>query len=87
MTALSVLPGQPLYDPSTSSSSTAAVNASITPGRGAFERDGVIYSSSIGKAIREGGVIGVQGKEESAHVPETGNTVSLVLQHLVVSLQ
>ncbi|KAK9897481.1 CND01650-like protein [Cystobasidium minutum MCA 4210] len=70
MASPSVLPGQPLYEPSSSTSS-----ASIAPGKGAFERNGTIYSSSIGNAIRDGGMMRVQGKEETASVPETGNTV------------
>lgn len=70
MAAPSVLPGQPLYEPS---SSTLA--ASIAPGKGAFERNGTIFSSAVGTVIRDGGMIGVQGKEETASVPETGNTV------------
>lgn len=70
MAAPAVLPGQPLYEPTASTSS-----ASIAPGKGAFERHGTIYSSAIGMAVRNDGSIGVQGKEETASVPETGNTV------------
>ena len=70
MAAPSVLPGQPLYEPSASTST-----ANITPGKGAFERNGIIYSSAVGVAVRDGGVMRVQGKEENASVPETGNTV------------
>lgn len=72
MAAPSVLPGQPLHEPSNSTST-----ASVAPGKGAFERNGTIFSSAVGTAVREGGLVGVQGKEENASVPETGNTVRL----------
>lgn len=72
MAAPSVLPGQPLHEPANGTST-----ASIAPGKGAFERKGTIFSSAIGTAIREGGLIGVQVREENASVPETGNIVRL----------
>lgn len=70
MASLSVLPGQPLHQPN-----AASVIASLAPGKGAFERNGTIYASSIGTANKEGGVVGVKGKEDSASIPETGDIV------------
>ena len=68
-----VLPGQPLHN----SSENLAPSASFGPGKGTFQRNGAIYSSAVGKLIRDGGTISVQGKEDKSTVPETGSIVRI----------
>lgn len=66
-----VLPGQPLH-----LASDKTLGAALNPSRGAFGREGAIYSSCIGNVQKDGGSIGVQGKEDSAKMPDTGDIVS-----------
>ncbi|GAA6012460.1 hypothetical protein JCM8202_003335 [Rhodotorula sphaerocarpa] len=65
--ATQVIPGQPL--------STGGTSASLAAGPGTFTRGGQIYAALVGHVSREGGVLSVQGKEETQAIPEPNATV------------
>ncbi|GAA5952207.1 hypothetical protein JCM8115_003535 [Rhodotorula mucilaginosa] len=62
-----VIPGQPL--------SVAGTSASLAAGPGTFVRGGKVYAALVGQVKREGGVLSVQGKEETQAIPEPNATV------------
>ncbi|POY70006.1 hypothetical protein BMF94_6996 [Rhodotorula taiwanensis] len=65
--ATQVIPGQPLSAPGAS--------ASLAAGPGTFTRGGQVYAALVGHVSREGGVLSVQGKDETQAIPEPNATV------------